>query len=858
MALTFSTNWQVDSINEAGSVMLPVLTQASPSGLVRTCPGDIKRYTINLIATAPDTYFNRTIYLRLFQWAGVIPVQSSLTNGWQFTTGNAAGAFNGVMVHGDPIIQSKSNQISAVLTVAAGGLSATLAVTMYSTCDLNVWRPGNINNVNALFGTTNTGTPFNEEPISFATRGLANQMMFAVSVDDGVNPVAKVLTASGATSFNIQVSSRWFGRNVGSTAWEWRLQKLTVAVASQPTVNIADRTFAGLGYYKAHESNFIDSQTFTANAPGQLLSWFEDNLVTIVVARDIATAATITNVKVMLLRTDDVTNDVEAMSDFERDWAMIPVGDTSNTILSAGGKIASPSSRVQSPTTTLTVKFRIPKQTLISGGRYRILLNIYASATNNVFPLVSQEFRVLHYPKLFPKIKNWIANPYIEYATDRAETCYHDPVRFRTEIDTASVAEMFAYHGIVQDFGNVLYVRGDITKKALLDDYDDGFSVAPINRFLWSRANGLENGDPLYFYNSEGVFRAGFIHLIDEELTGQNYSTSHPGKLVRWEMGIQVGAPGIDDSLLKLTWFQYIDLRRWEGESPLSPADRIDLAVYRGSEWPALSPFTTFCGEDLAYLQATKQDFMADGISPRPAWFVPGIYTETAGIGKTDEALIHQNRQIGLGFIPDSTASEFSSPDIFFSSNQYESDQNKAVAPVIAGALSGQKYLTAHVRQRLTNIAPVVAISATSATWQTVRIGNITTVTVNITNFRAALNAATGATGGPFSPILFEVINPYTLNKVGINPAAGFSNPSILPDTIGVTVDSLFFQTLKKVRVRVLINPVYVLAETNWGGTNRAHNIEYIVEHEIPIPTIAGSASGFIPSTSFICNDKDA
>jgi len=837
MPFAYGTPSSVKNIDEAGSDML-----AAALG-PRVVMGVRLQATFLINASGTDAagdsenVYNKlfSFQLRLYspQGSSTTPIQQ----GFKYKTANAiAGA-------ADMQFQTSSNQnepnrnYSATLEVVSA-TQVKVVFDFYCTSFDQNYFPFSVNNLNRFLASKNTGGYMELNTGSAFDSGTSGISIITavgelpLTVPPG--PAFHTVTFSGGNERFVPIFIKWFGRNLGSTDFSWILDSFINTTDSGKVIAEKLHRATGQPHQNKYDDNFILSSSS--------LSPIEDNYITAVFKVAGGTNTSMTSVRAMLLRVDDIDNATQFLNDYEASIGTIPASDTGMGQIS--GAIHAPASFVNLGSIQCTVKFRIPSYHVKTGARYRVLFVLYSTALPDCFAGVSQELTADDHPEIYPNADIFTADYFQESVLPRGLMGYHSAYQSRIEIQKSSIANAFTYYGLTGSFdSSVSYVKAQVLRPGTESTTILTPEQGP-EKFLWMNGAGMLQGQS--FTDGATLFEGSFVDFIDEQWVPKAGAADSAYYIsVQWEIGVLSTMPNGNPVLLACRYQQKIDARRWESEAgqPTPPSFNLTMTLYRLDEATLIPDGTQFlCGQDEVLALVEKSEDIV-GID---AYCIPETYGETTADGNTTDQSIKQRHGTLMGILPASVNPEINAYDALFSLNAVMGStiDDAGIRVDIRDLGSNQKFwLVALARKVWPNAVPFIADDVPVVL---VRDGgDITTITANFLDWWSTLIVDTGSV----SPFNFRIVNSVTQNFSCIT-AGAFNNPSTDDIQIEVTVDHNIYPQLLQIDVIYEIEGTIVVSGEN-------HLVRFMVRKTFDLPTSAGTINDTIVTADWKSVDFD-
>lgn len=784
----------------------------------------------------PQNVFNKMFSFRwkaFTQTGGSTPPAPG--TGFRLKTGDAtAGALP--MVFASSSTQNGANtNMSATLEVVSS-TQVQIVWRFYVTSEDDGYSPQFVQNLNRLLASNNTGGGY----MTLKPGGQYELGATGISIITLVSefpqtvppsPAYELVTRenSSANEYFTPVALKWLGRDAGNTAFEWLLDSFINTTASGNIIAQSLHKPTGQPHQNKYDDNFIISSSS--------LSPLEDNFLVFTFKVAAGATTSMTTVRAIVMRTDDIDNVTQFMTDYEASVGVIPASDTG--IGQINGAIHSPSSVVNSGSNQCVVSFRIPPAHVRTGARYRILINLYSTGTQDVYAGATHELLADDHPPFYPQADTLTADYFQESALPRGMMGYHSAFRSRFSLLKSSVENAFTYYDLTGDFDSVSYVKGQVMKPGT----ESVLTLTPdvgADKFLWTRGGGLQQGQNLV--NTSTVFGGSFLDFIDEQWIAKSGAVDALWYIsVQWEVGIESQMPNGDFVLLKCQYSQKIDARRWENEAgqPTPPPFNLTMTLYRMDGVTVIPEGTQFvCGNDEILALVEK----SDALLTVDAYSIPETYGETATDGTTTDQNIKQRRGAFMGYIPAATNTEINAFDALFSLNSVMGStiNDAGVRVDIHDLGTAQKFWLGFIARKVgTSEIPFIADTVDV---EAVRASDATTITADFGAWWTAFVAEVGSSVSPFN---FRIVNHVTQNFAGITDGA-FNNPSSDDTQIEVTVDHELYPNLLN------IDLIYEIE-----GTISGHLVRFMVRKTFVLPSADGTISDTVDPADWYAVDFD-
>jgi hypothetical protein len=251
--------------------------------------------------------------------------------------------------------------------------------------------------------------------------------------------LATVQTPTGGKFLNIPVSARWYNTDITGQVTNMRyIRELQITSPSQIAAGLGSLTFAtATGTQVNSGTNVLSNYTVSNNQ----LSISDDNSVTIKLRGDAfigsgGTNPAITDVRIILIRLDAVTNGSDFVTELSLNDAIIP-----QTTPGAGqldGAIWSPSDWFENVPNAddIQIEFVLKGNLLINNGEYHIIVNIHDAVnpdyvTSHISPILIANYSAPIIPTITGKLSTYNK----EYLGNEITLSPHQRVKARIDID---------------------------------------------------------------------------------------------------------------------------------------------------------------------------------------------------------------------------------------------------------------------------------------------------------------------------------------------------------------------------------------------------------------------------------------
>jgi hypothetical protein len=318
--------------------------------------------------------------------------------------------------------------------------------------------------------------------------------------------LATVQNPTGGKFLNIPVSARWYNSDILGQVTNMRyIRELQITSPSQIAAGLGSLTFAtATGTQVNSLTNVLSNYTVSNNQ----LSISDDNSVTIKLRGDAfigsgGTNPNITDVRIILIRLDAVTNGSDFVTELSLNDAIIP-----QTTPGAGqldGAIWSPSDWFENVPNAddIQIEFVLKGNLLINNGEYHIIVNIHDSvnpdeATSHISPLLNANYSA----PVIPTITGYLSTYNQEYTGNDLSVAPHQRIKARIEIDKTS------YTGFDTAIAGIICKLTNIT--------------GVVNQVQLYLPNGITSNDMTIITDNATDLVLDCIFRIAEEYAGQN------------------------------------------------------------------------------------------------------------------------------------------------------------------------------------------------------------------------------------------------------------------------------------------------------------------------------------------------
>lgn len=453
MAYTY-TNIQLDCIDSSGTVLYNIATFNSvtipTTAIDRFAIGNKIRLTLEIRSSGANSFLNK--FLRFNP--GLFTLSNQL-NAFDFgyTTLNPLSttpqiAYN--VVNNPALI----NYYCEMSKNAAPHDIATIVFEFYITDDTTnyIFSNSQNSNVNRFLASSALGTLWNAGQVVY---NIAKNFGITTHVFDNIGFSQIPTTPAGGTFLNIPVTARWYNSDYyGYSLFMRYIYNIEITSASQIS--------AGLG--------LLSDIKATAAQPNQLtipnsifivtnnqLAVGENNNVRIQLRGEAYNGSVanppITDVRILLFRIDNATNNTDFVTDLSLSDAIIPQATPGSGQLN--GAIYSPSDwfeDVPNPD-DIEVQFVIDGTQLQVNGQYYIVVNIHDSAnpeyvTSHLSPLLVATYTA----PAIPTMTGYLSTYNLQYSGNELTIAPHQRIKARLEIDKLSYTLALNALGLAGNF----------------------------------------------------------------------------------------------------------------------------------------------------------------------------------------------------------------------------------------------------------------------------------------------------------------------------------------------------------------------------------------------------------------------
>lgn len=872
------TNFSRQFLTRAGSVLsAPALPITGADQVDAYDPGfshpmgQIVRFNITVDADGGDSLFSKNYFLQHKFFARVKQIlPPPLTNGsYVCRVLGVAGTypFSLNTQNAQSVQYSEASRNWSARCVVSSGTSMVVQFDFYITSDADAWYSHAVGTYQRLFAQGNLGAVMYDSNTGngdFATNRhpfYKNYISLAIWVQSGTTPAAVIQTTGGLSVVNYPCVPLWYGMSRGGlytdtgsgSPFSFFLQDMTVTAGGNTITTLAALTSPmEVSYYKReYDKNFVVQAS-------RLSPWIDNN-VTIRIRRvdsSLTIPSTLSNhaVIVKMCRVDNLQeNNIHFEQQYEITEAAIPLSQTATTALDGSLKIFGPASRSVS-SNTLTINFRVPREAVKYGEKYRFIVMLYVNGDAN--SVATPELSVTAAPALMPDIKSWLSDYRLgptKIQTQKMLTGYHDIIRAGFAISLTSLQFQIDFYfpnqGLLAE-NFVKYITADLNSEP---NNTYGGTTFKFTRkiFRWTPSNGVElkdiDGGATIGSDS---YREYYVYFrLDEELKPAvpfPASTNFYGT-VRWEIGLGFTAPNGDAILIRGQLYQRITPRRWEQETPSAAPYGANMAVYDETGYPAskVAPGAT-CGRTNFIVEVSKAS--PSPIETNVANLIPGVYEEvgvntTAG-SYTNDGLIQQRFELNVGGgFPETKSEIVTAYDSLFDN---ASDIARAYYNISKMKTGRQYWATALLlrQKESTNLCPILSYAnLINITYS--RTGTVTRVTVDTTPMQTAITTA-GGSSLTIANTPFMVRNRETNDFTGITAATGV-HPSTVISTLDVNIDH---------NTGIKAIGLYFTVAATFSGVEAATQIvQWHVRYLwFILPTTdVGSTTIAVPTTAYSC-----
>jgi hypothetical protein len=457
------TDLSIQQINKDGTTLGPALTftpSTTPANISRFAIGNRVRLTVTMESFGAETWTNKLLRLNLSLF-GPTNVTGNPNFGFQtdgFVTGSAVAAVNRL---GSDGFEGTRQNISA--TFQNIGNDVIVVVDFYMTFDIgeylsNTWIAENRDRfliARRNFNNIELQNPGSSVYTVLSTLGISCRVFDAGSTDQQVlNP-----SSGGFPFWDIKFSARWYNADyLGDTTNRRFLESINITSPSQVTNGLPSLANATASSAQTPPESSVDN-SFTINR--NQLSPSEKNTVTMVFngfSSGVPTVSTVTDTRVLVIRTDSFLNTTDFVSNYDMSEAIIPASAPGTAQLD--GAIYTPASWTQDGVTgEIVVVFDIDGNELDQGAEYRIITNFYETVnadrnTSHISPPLLANYT----PPIVPTIDGYLGTYSQEYNNNELDNAApHQRIRSRLEIDKTAYNAALSAAGLTGSFDDSLF-----------------------------------------------------------------------------------------------------------------------------------------------------------------------------------------------------------------------------------------------------------------------------------------------------------------------------------------------------------------------------------------------------------------
>jgi hypothetical protein len=812
-----------ENINKDGTSLSPTLafTPATvPASVERFAIGNRVRMTIVIDAKMGSSFSGRIVRINTalfrsnrgtntdFGFQSYGPVTSVLTAG-EFEGGNDGLALTRQNIEGVSFQITASNEV-------------TVIIDFYITCDVydyikNTYFVNNqirflqdaLNNFNSTL-QNNANSVFDNLKLLGLSGKVFDWNGFTAPIID------PVLTAP---FWMIPFSNRWYNSEfLASTTGQRYISNIQITSPLQLSSGVPSLTAITATAAQSGTNSTDSAFTVTRNQ----LSFGEKNTVTITLNGFSSSAlaiTTINNIRVLLIRTDNFTNNNLFVDTYDMSEAIIPV--LAAGVAQLDKAIYSPTSWAQNGGTgEIVLTFDIDGAELDNTREYRMIVNVYEDA-NPERPTahISPALRTIFVPPAVPTITGFLATYAQEYATNElADIAPHQRVRARIEIDKASFAAALTAAGLAGTFDDSLVsVTATLLEiPAVIAQTQETYKP---NTLTLPADNSILTSNMVIVTNDAATLSLGAIFRIEEE---RALSTA----TVRWT--IRISQPTfVPGSFVQndIQYDQILGIRFFENDNGAPLLNGIRILDPSG--YPTIkTDLLDICDFDQILVEVEKDNALLSG----SVSFLAAIYTASE-TGDTNNAAIREEEsfapavpsmpQLSVGLL-DGVESSFGGDDfVTFLVNAQQMILNQ------------RYFVTGIAIQQVPDYCPLGLVQ--NILISTVYTGSGWVVSIRAINFVNEILAHPDYVGG------LTIVSNEVVDSLG--------NP------VGITT-FLSAYNFDTANIDILLTDVYYQMEISGifdPGTG-PHTVSHILTVQIPQP-ILGAPSVNYDTNTYTCSD---
>lgn len=511
MAFTFN-NITIDQIDSTNTLInnIGTFTAATVPALIDDFSiGNRIRITLTIDASGGDTFTGK-----LLRFNPGLFVKTTDPNAYRYGYES-----NGVLTttatqanlnFSDP----RQDNIYCEMSRNVGATTATITFIFYVTNDIKKYlNPANtVININRLISTSTSGT-FNNSNTQTVYRQTENIGAVAY-VFDYAGFTADVFEPGGSKYLVMPSQVRWYNSDVLGVSTGMRyIKELEITSASQIAAGLSDLTnITATSAQTTPQTNVLSIYTINS----QQLSIGEDNSVRILLRGDAFVGSgglnpAITDVRVLLMRTDNVTNTTDFVNDLSVADALIPQLAVGSAQID--GPIWTPSDWFENipAADDIEVQFTLDGTALTLNGTYYIIVNIHDSVNPNyVTSHISPPLYATYTAPALPTITGYLSTYNKQYSGNELTIAPHQRIKARIEIDKASYATALGLIGLTGTWADS--IQGIICKLTN--------TTGVVNQVQLYLPNGITSADMTIVTDDATDLVLDCIFRIAEEYAG--------------------------------------------------------------------------------------------------------------------------------------------------------------------------------------------------------------------------------------------------------------------------------------------------------------------------------------------------
>jgi len=541
------TDFSIQQINKDGTTLGPLLSftpATTPVNISRFAIGNRARITFIMQRFGGDSWTNKfaRVNLSLF---GPTNIQGNINFGFESDGFVTAGPVPGINRFGTDSAQStRINYSSTFDLLNPNQLQVT--IDFYLTFDIGEYISTNWNGSNFQRFTIARRNYFNLElqnPGS-TVYNIVTPLGITTRVFDGSGTDEIVLNSfTGFNFWDIPFSARWYNSDYLSITNNMRyLEAINITCPSQIAAGIASLTNATSSGPQSPPSASTDS-AFVVNR--NQLAVGELNTVRMTfqgASVNSGVITTVTNVRVLLIKSDAGNNLTDFISNYEMSEAIIPAAQPAAGVLD--GALNTPSSWTQNPVTgEIQIQFDVDGNQLDPNFEYRMIVNFYETVnpdrqTTHITPALVTSY----VPPVLPNIDGYLGTYSQEYQSNELNNVApHQRVRCRLDIDKTSYSAGLAAFGITGTFDDALLeVSAELV--AIIPDAPTIFETYKPNTLTPPADNTILTDGMLIVNDDVNQLNIAAIFRIDEGRAGT-------ASVVRWT--IKVNQPSFTPGVVQ-------------------------------------------------------------------------------------------------------------------------------------------------------------------------------------------------------------------------------------------------------------------------------------------------------------------